>query len=102
MIIDSLNVVEMKKGLTFGEEDKSISILQKYLEQKHKFSSLKMIEFLRNFQKLRSTGSAHMKGDDYTKAYKKFDKGSLSKTFENILIHSITVLNTLEKNVLKE
>lgn len=95
LIIDSLNVKEMKKNLIFDREDKSISILQKYLEQKHNVRSPQMIEFLRNLQDLRSKGSAHMKGDDYKKVYEKFNKGDLSKTFENILVKSIATLNTI-------
>ncbi|MEK6932175.1 MAG: hypothetical protein AABW56_00060 [Nanoarchaeota archaeon] len=102
IIIDSLNVEEMKKNLNFDESDKSISILQKYLEQKHKINVPQMIEFLRDLQNLRSSGIAHRKGDNYKKAYKKFDKGSLSKSFEDILIKSIMMLNTIENGVLKD
>lgn len=101
ILIDSLNVHEMKKDLTFEEHDKSIIILDKFLQQKFKLSSPELVDFLRNLQNLRSKGSAHRKGEDNKKAYKKLDKGSLSKTFENILSHSITILNTLEKGVLK-
>lgn len=97
IVIDSLNVAEMKKGLSFEKEDRSIVILKKYLEQKYKVNSPQMIEFLKDLQNLRSTGSAHRKGEDYKKAYKKFDKGSLSKTFKNILIKSVTMLNTIER-----
>lgn len=100
IIIDSLNVEEMKKGLHLDENDKTISVLQKYLEQKNKISFPQMVEFLRNLQNLRSSGSAHRKGDNYEKAYKKFDKGSLSKTFEGILIEAITTLNTIQNQIL--
>jgi len=100
IIIDSLNVREMKKGLIFEEKDASISILDKFLQQKYRFSFPQLFTFLRNLQNLRSKGSAHTKGSDYIETYKKFDKGNLSKTFENILIHSITMINTIEKGVL--
>jgi len=101
IVIDSLNVTEMKKDLNFEKEDRSISIFKKYLEQKYKVSFPQMIEFLKDLQNLRSSGSAHRKGNDYKMAYEKFDKGDLSKTFENILIKSITMLNTIEKRILK-
>ena len=101
IIIDSLNVGEMKSNLTFDEDDKSIYILQKYLEQKHEASFPQMINFLRNLQDLRSSGSAHRKGSNYKKAYEKFDKGDLPKTFENILIQSIWLLNTIDNKILK-
>lgn len=102
IIIDSLNISEMKRSLTFEKEDKSIYILEKYLKQKHKFSSSQMIDFLKNLQNLRSKGSAHRKGSSYKKAYEKFAKENLSKTFENILIQSITVLNTIENKILRD
>ena len=99
LVSDSLNVADMKKDLSFEKEDKSIAILKKYLEQKHKVSFPQMIEFLKDLQNLRSMGSAHRKGNDYKKAYEKFDKGNLSKTFENILIKSVTMLNTIERRI---
>lgn len=102
VLTDSLNVSEMKKNLSFNKEDKSIAILNNFLQQKYRLNSPQLIDFFRSLQKLRSTGSAHLKGEDYKKAYKKFDKKSLSKTFENILIHSIIMLNTLERGVLKD
>ena len=101
IIIDSLNVEKMKKYIIFDKKDKSITLLQKYIEQNYKINFPQMIDFLRNLQDLRSSGSAHRKSDNYEKAYKKFDKGSLPKTFEDILIKSIMMLNTLEKGVLK-
>lgn len=100
IIIDSLNIKEMRKGLSFNKDDKSISILEKYLKRKHNFSSSQMIDFLKNLQSLRSKGSAHRKGSNYKKAYEKFIKENLSKTFENIIIQSITMLNTLENKIL--
>lgn len=101
LIIDSLNISEMKKGLNFETGDKSISILGKYLKQKHNFNSIPMLDFLRNLQNLRSKGSAHRKGEDYKKAYEKFAKEDLPKTFEYILIESIKMLNTIENKILK-
>jgi len=100
LIIDSLNVAEIKKGIALDENEKSISILQKYLEQKHNISFPKMIAFLKDLQNLRSSGSAHRKGDNYKKAYKKFDKGSLSETFRDIVVKSIMLLNTIDNRIL--
>lgn len=102
IILESLNVSQMKRSINFDENDKSITILEKYLRQKHKFESVEMFKFLRSLQELRSSGSAHSKGKNYKKAYKGFDKGDLSKTFENILIESIKFLNTLENKILRE
>lgn len=102
ILIDSLNVEEMKKGISFEKEDKSISILEKYLKQKHKLNNSQMFKFSRNLYNLRSEGSAHRKGSDYNKVYKEFDKGDLSKTFEDILIKSIWMLNTIENKILNK
>jgi hypothetical protein len=101
IMVDSLNANEMKKELIFDKEDKSINILQKYFEQKYKITFPQMIEFLKDLQNLRSSGSAHRKRNNYKKAYKKFDKGSLSETFKDILIKSIIMLNTIENRILK-
>jgi len=101
LIIDSLNIPEMKKDLNFEEGDNSITVLENYLEQKNNFKSNEIFSFLRNLQNLRSKGSAHRKGRDYNKIYKKFDKGDLSKSFEYILIQSIKTLNTIEEVILK-
>jgi len=100
LIIDSLNVPELKRDLNFDKKDQSISILEKYLNQKYNFNSFQMFDFLRDLQNLRSKGSAHRKGSDYQEMYEKFDKGDFSKTFENILIQSIKVLNTIENKTL--
>ena len=62
-----------------------------------------MIEFLRNLQRLRSTGIAHLKGKNYDKIRKEFGIGEkeLSKVFDEILIKAIRVLNSLEGKFLK-
>ncbi|MFH1311433.1 MAG: hypothetical protein ABIH65_03450 [Nanoarchaeota archaeon] len=101
IIIDSLNVAEMKKHLDSKEEEKSISVLERYLKQKYRLSNIEMFNFLRSLQILRSRGSAHRKGSDYHEIYKKFDEGDFSKTFEKILIKSIWILNTLENKILE-
>ena len=100
LLIDSLNVNEMKKDLVFDDEDKTLSIFEKYLNQKHRLNFPEMFGFLRNLQELRSKGSAHRKGSNYNETYGKFDKESFSKTFKFILIQSIKVLNTIENKSL--
>ena len=102
IIIDSLNIKEMKKDLSFNKGDKSIYILEEYLKQKHKFNSSHLVDFLKNLQNLRSMGSAHRKGSDYKKAYKKFAKEDLSETFKNILVQTTQMLKTIENNIIEE
>lgn len=100
IIIDSLNVEEMKKGLELTGGKGSITVLQKYLDQKYNFNSNEMFHFLRDLQELRSRGSAHRKGDDYPAVYDKLNEGDFSKTFEKILVKSIWILNTLDSKIL--
>ncbi len=117
IIIDSINVKEIQKDLikdtdseeikskikqdfiliTTGEnKDKGINILIKYLAQVHKVQFPEMKTFLKNLQKLRSTGSVHRKGDDYEEAKKNFQlNGNFIEVFEKILIECISILNTL-------
>ena len=55
-----------------------------------------MVDFLRNLQSLRSTGSAHRKGDNYEEAKKKFGlNNNFKEVFENILVECIKIINTL-------
>jgi len=102
IIIDSLDIIKMKENLIYDENDKSILIFDKYLEQKHKFKSPGAIQYLKNLQELRSKGSAHRKANDFQKTYKEFDKGNFAETFKQNIIGAITLINTLENNLLRE
>lgn len=117
IMIDSINTKEIKKFMvkdtdteesknlvkkefvliTQGEnKDPPIDILMKYFAQAHKVQFPEMKVFLKNLQKLRSTGSAHRKGDDYEKIKEKFKlDNNFKETFEKILIECIKILNTL-------
>lgn len=117
IMIDSINVKEIKKGLikdtddeeikskikddliliTEGENrDKSIGILKKYLAQIHKVQFPEMETFLKDLQKLRSSGSAHRKGEGYEEVKKKFSlENNFKEVFEKILIECIKILTTL-------
>jgi hypothetical protein len=101
IIIESLNIPKMKEKLIYNEKDKPILIFDKYLEQKHKFKSPGAVQYLKNLQELRSKGSAHRKAKDFQKTYKKFDKGNFAETFKQSIIGAITLLNTLENNIIK-
>ena len=103
VFIDSLNEQELGKNLTIPKENpKGLDKLEAFLLEKGMRVD-KMIEFLRNLQTLRSTSVAHRKGDNYEKIKKYFEIGEkdLSKVFDEILIKSAWVLNTLENRFLK-
>jgi len=113
ILIDSINVQELKVGLIdeksdesqknkinpeliLKKEDKSLELFRKYLAQKHNLQFPEMFQFLRDLQSLRSTGTAHRKGDSYESAKKKFGlNNNFKEVFENILVNCIRILNTL-------
>ncbi len=117
LTVDSLNVKELKKDLikdtddaklkdtVKGEfvlltdvqnQDNKIEIFRKYLAQKHHVLFPDISDFLKSLQGLRSSGSAHRKGDAYEKSKKKFGlNNNFKEVFEKILVECIKTLNTL-------
>jgi len=113
IIIDSINIKELKKNLVSEESeedvrksvksefllkknDQSIEVFKKYLVQNHNFYFPDMFCFLKSLQDLRSTGSAHRKGDNYENTKKKFGlNNNFKDVFENILTECIKIVNTL-------
>ena len=66
-----------------------------------------MFEFIRNLQSLRSTFVAHRKSvrsKDYKKVRKhfEFDKKDNQEIFEDIMVKTIRMLNSLEEYLLRE
>ena len=112
IFIDSLNEEELIKEIAKHlapkdmEEIKDIKAIDK-LEMffgVHNLEHKNGIEFLRKLQGLRSTGSAHRKGDNYKKAKKYFSirKDNTQTVFEKkIIIECIGLLNDIEKEFLK-
>jgi len=100
IFIESINSQEIKRDLVLNGNTGSIYQFKEYFKQKHSFESSNMFEFLKNLQKLRSKG-IHFKNEEYNQIYAYFNKGSFSKTFEDILIKLIMVINTLENKILK-
>lgn len=98
--VDSLNESELKKGIKDSLSlVASINILEQWFIDMGVSSYEKHIKFLRDLQKLRSTGSSHRKGKEYEKAAAKFDvtgRGFL-KSFEDILVQSNAFLAFLNE-----
>jgi len=107
ILIDSLNEKKLVNGIGLTKENpKGIDKFELFLESK-KIRLPGMLEFIRNLQFLRSTSVAHRKSDknrDYAKArkYFKLEEKSHQEVFEDILIKSIWILNSLENQLLKE
>lgn len=97
LLIDCLNEKDLVKGLSVKPNSKGITKLEAFLESKG-FRASEMIKFLRNLQDLRSSGVAHLKGEEYSKMKAAFGIGDkeLSEVFNGILVEAIKVLNTLD------
>jgi len=95
ILIYSLNQVEMKAEVGHIDKEREILLLERYLREKHNIASSQMITYLKDLHNLRSIGSAHRKGSDFKKTFKKYDKGDFSKTFEEIIIGAVWTLRTI-------
>ena len=106
ILIDSLNQKELKKLISLKQEENlspdqkehlkgSIGCLEIALSSCGVEDAADHITFLRKLQKLRSTGSAHRKGDNYQKIAKDFglESQSLRAVFAGILSKALDVLD---------
>lgn len=101
IIIDSLNEKELQRDITIETNDKGIDKFEKYLLSKG-FNYTEMITFIKNLQNLRSTTVAHRRSDSNKKSkdtleYFNIGNDSLKNVFDEILIKTIMIFNTLEK-----
>ena len=103
IFIESINTKEIKKELPKKYElnNKSIDALKMFLKSKD-IENVRMIEFLKNLQKLRSKGSAHRKNKDYEKTLNYFKKlkgvqnlESKIQVFSQILVRCMWTINAL-------
>lgn len=100
VLLDSLNEKKIVAQLT-GTYEKftgSISKLETWFQEKHLSDYEEHIKFLRNLQKLRSSGTGHRKGMNYQKISRVFDvqRENYAETFSNILENVISFLNYIE------
>lgn len=98
VIVDSINEEEIEKRITnLAEGDKGIVKLEKFLQSKNLVGYEAHVQFLKNLQKLRSTGVAHRKGENFKKVAALFelDKNDRIKVFENILLKSAEFMEFL-------
>ncbi len=76
LLVDSLNESEIQKGLTsLQKEDRGLSKLSKFFAENAVVGYEPHIKFLKSLQNLRSAGSAHRKGKNYTSAAAVFKLG---------------------------
>ena len=102
VLIDSLNEKELIVSGNDQANIKGIGKLEKWIQTNKGIGYEEHIIFLRDLQKLRSTGSGHRKGKEYDKISNKFSLSERSKkdSFEVILQKSNSFLKYLEDTFL--
>lgn len=98
ILVDSLNVGGLKLLLPHSPKNGSINLLATVLANYDaEGGSSKHIEFLRNLQSLRSSGSAHRKGERYDSVIEKIGASSqdLRTLFADILWQAVDLLEYL-------
>ena len=100
-LIDSLNEKELIQNNT-EDNLKGISKLERWLIANGAIDYEEHIQFLRDLQELRSSGTGHRKGKSYDKISKKFGMEEKQKmdVFEDILERSISFLSFLKESFL--
>ena len=98
ILVGSLNEGRLKLLLPQSQENRSINLLATVLANYDaEGGSSKHIEFLRNLQSLRSSGSAHRKGERYDSVIEKIGASSqdLRTLFADILRQAVDLLEYL-------
>lgn len=87
VLIDSLNEKELQKCNSDTTGKKGIAKLEAWLSDNGALHFEQHVQFLRDLQELRSTGTGHRKGKSYTKISAKFEveDKNLIDVFEEIL-----------------
>jgi hypothetical protein len=100
-LIESLNVVELRKLIKVESSSASISIFEQFLNANSVKNTSDLISFLRNLQDLRD-GASHRKGNKYLRgaAYFSIDDRGFTKAFEYILEQAIHLIDTLSSHFL--
>lgn len=100
ILIDSLNQKELSKNLKMSKDSPGKIDWLEAFQIGHGFNRPELFEFLRKLQALRSSSIAHRKGRKMKSSYEYFGLGTKSRTvvFEDILIKSIWIFNSLDKH----
>ena len=103
VFIDSLNEKELAKGIINKENAKGLDKFETW-RAAQELRRDNMMEFLRKLQGLRSSDTAHRKGDNYEKIkpYFEMDKKQLPEVLEDIFIKRVWTLRMLRKFLLPD
>lgn len=104
VLVDSLNEAELMKVIPADARSRAkrgIDRLQAVLGHRNATGFQQHIQFLRDLQSLRSSGSAHRKGTNYEKIVVRFarDTQKLSAVFRGMLVAALQLLDYLEEAV---
>lgn len=102
VLIDSLNEKQLIIPGDVQTDIKGISKLEKWMKSNEAVGYENHIKFLRDLQKLRSTGSGHRKGKEYSKISNTFGLLEKSKidVFEEVLRKSNDFLKYMKTTFL--
>jgi hypothetical protein len=89
LLVESINVAKLSKILPPIENEKSIDKILRYLSKQDAIVDANFGKFLKELHTLRSASSAHMKGENYLKARKKFEN-SEKDGLKEIIVEIIT------------
>ncbi|MBI3459951.1 hypothetical protein HY009_03360 [Candidatus Acetothermia bacterium] len=103
ILVDSLNEEKIQEQLsTKIKGEKGISKFERFLSTKGFTDYQPHIKFLRDLQSLRSSGSAHRKGEEFRKVATRFslEEKTLTAVFEEILDRATRFLEYLRDKLL--
>lgn len=103
VIIDSLNVEEIKKNINEYNNENSIGLFGIFLKENNHLEAQNIIKFLKNLYNVRSTGVGHRKGKNYTKAIEKLgiNPSNFISSFKNILDRTNQILDQLTSHFIE-
>ncbi|GIV89163.1 MAG: hypothetical protein KatS3mg055_1681 [Chloroflexus sp.] len=99
LLVDSLNEAELAKGFPENDGRRGIDKFESFLKSKRCDNVEEMVQFLRDLQKLRSTGTAHRKGQNYQKAINRLDLAGKSApdVMRIVLERAVDMIRTLRR-----
>lgn len=99
LLVESINVAKLSKILPPIENEKSIDKILRYLSKQDAIVDANFGKFLKELHTLRSASSAHMKGENYLKARKKFEN-SEKDGLKEIIVEIITRADNVVLNLM--
>lgn len=99
LLVDSLNEAELVKGFPGNKEKRGIDKFESFLKSKQCDHVEDIVQFFRNLQKIRSTGTAHRKGRNYQEVIEQLDLTGKSApdVMRTVLKQAVTMIRTLRR-----